>query len=180
MGCCEGQDSQRIQEDQENPMKDPNLREEIVEKSQKPQKDDMQIFTPDELQFIETVQKIQSSNSLTNQLYEDRGPYDYSQNPDDGIQRELRDQTEIENGGIYYGFWRTNTNIRDGIGLMIWPDGSRYDGNWSENRASGQGRLIHADGDVYEGEWLNDKAHGEGTYSHANGAYYKGDWVDDK
>jgi len=48
--------------------------------------------------------------------------------------------------------------IRDGYGVMVWPDGSKYEGAWSGNKANGYGKLAHADGDIYEGEWLNDKA----------------------
>jgi len=33
----------------------------------------------------------------------------------------------------------------------MWPDGSRYEGYWSNDKANGQGKLVHADGDVYEG-----------------------------
>ena len=42
--------------------------------------------------------------------------------------------------------------------MMIWPDGSKYEGFWKLDRANGQGRLIHANGDVYQGEWVNDKS----------------------
>ena len=39
-------------------------------------------------------------------------------------------------------------DIRDGRGVQIWLDGSRYEGYWKNNKANGRGRLIHADGDV--------------------------------
>lgn len=50
------------------------------------------------------------------------------------------------------------SEIRDGKGYMIWPDGSIYEGFWVNNQATGYGRMIHADGDVYDGEWFEDKA----------------------
>ena len=43
------------------------------------------------------------------------------------------------------------SDIRQGKGRQIWPDGSMYEGWWKENKANGKGRLIHADGDVYDG-----------------------------
>ena len=49
-------------------------------------------------------------------------------------------------------------DIREGRGIQIWLDGSRYEGYWKNNKANGKGRLIHADGDVYEGDWKDDKA----------------------
>ena len=65
-----------------------------------------------------------------------------------------------------------DSNKRDGYGVQIWSDGSKYEGFWSNDKANGKGRLIHADGDVYEGEWLDDKAHGHGRYTHYDGAKY--------
>ena len=50
--------------------------------------------------------------------------------------------------------------MRDGDGSYIWPDGSRYDGQWRNDKANGKGELKHADGDVYRGDWVNDKAEG--------------------
>ena len=64
----------------------------------------------------------------------------------------------VENGAKYEGEWNTITNVKEGRGVQIWQDGSRYDGYWSDDMANGHGRLIHADGDVYEGYWLDDKA----------------------
>ena len=43
--------------------------------------------------------------------------------------------------------------MRDGYGVQTWPDSSRYEGEWVEDKANGKGKLIHADGDIYEGEW---------------------------
>jgi len=42
----------------------------------------------------------------------------------------------------------------------MWEDGSKYIGEWKNDKANGHGKLSHADGDIYEGNWLNDKAHG--------------------
>lgn len=73
-----------------------------------------------------------------------------------------------------------DSDVRDGKGIQIWLDGSRYEGYWKNNKANGRGRLIHADGDVYEGEWKDDKAHGEGIYTHVDGSRYEGHWLEDK
>jgi hypothetical protein len=56
------------------------------------------------------------------------------------------------------------------MGVQVWPDGARYEGEWRENRAHGQGKFTHVDGDVYDGYWANDKANGAGVYKHVNGA----------
>ncbi|EGR28665.1 hypothetical protein IMG5_170870 [Ichthyophthirius multifiliis] len=70
-------------------------------------------------------------------------------------------------------------NYRDGIGIQIWQDGARYEGQWKENKANGKGKFLHVDGDIFEGEWENNKANGKGTYLHANGAKYDGYWKND-
>lgn len=108
------------------------------------------------------------------------GPYDYGTLVDDGVSRERRPMTILENKTKYEGYWNTKTGERDGMGVLIWPDGSIYEGFWKHNKANGRGRLIHADRDVYVGEWLNDKAHGHGVYMHSDGAKYEGQWFHDK
>ena len=56
----------------------------------------------------------------------------------------------LENGAVYQGEWLVNENQKDGRGVQIWPDGSRYDGFWRDGMANGYGRLVHAEGDVYD------------------------------
>lgn len=41
--------------------------------------------------------------------------------------------------------------MRHGFGVQDWPDGSKYVGNWENDRANGEGKLYHASGDIYEG-----------------------------
>ena len=77
----------------------------------------------------------------------------------------------MRDGSVYSGEV-VGDNVREGRVMVIWSDGSRYDGYWREDKANGRGRLIHADGDVYEGEWLDDQASGFGTYIHFDGARY--------
>lgn len=69
--------------------------------------------------------------------------------------------------------------MRHGHGVQVWPDGAKYEGDWSRNQANGKGKFWHADGDVYEGDWKDDKANGFGVYVHVNGARYEGHWKND-
>ena len=100
------------------------------------------------------------SNPEVSALLKKLGPYDYGTPENDGIKREKRPMILLENKTKYEGEWNKKTNERDGMGVLIWPDGSIYEGFWSNNKANGKGRLIHADRDVYIGDWLDDKAHG--------------------
>lgn len=109
------------------------------------------------------------------------GPYKYP--TDINYSSELGIKTkgpfESDNGAVYLGQWN-KYGVRQGKGMQIWPDGSKYEGIWDNDMANGKGRLIHADGDVYEGDWLNDKAHGIGIYLHVDGSHYVGQWKEDK
>lgn len=115
-------------------------------------------------------------------MHKQLGPFNYDdQNLDRSLgRRETRDSVTLENGARYQGEWHLDTNVRQGKGVQVWPDGSMYEGYWADNKANGKGRLIHADGDVYDGNWKDDKAHGFGTYSHLDGAKYRGMWKEDK
>ena len=70
---------------------------------------------------------------------------------DESAEREMRQIVTLDNNSIYQGEWNKKTNQKDGRGIQIWPDGSRYDGFWKNDIAQGHGRLIHVKGDVYEG-----------------------------
>ena len=71
--------------------------------------------------------------------------------------RVIKPIIQLTNGARYQGEWNEFENLRDGRGIQIWPNGSRYDGFWKDGMAHGPGRLVHALGDVYEGEWFEDK-----------------------
>jgi len=61
--------------------------------------------------------------------------------------------------------------VRHGKGVQVWEDGSRFEGEWVNDRAcTSKGKLIHGNGDIYEGEWKDDKANGMGVYCHKDGA----------
>jgi len=72
------------------------------------------------------------------------------------------------------------SNLKDGKGVQIWPDGSLYEGYWKFGQPNGYGRMFHADGDVYIGYFLDGKAEGKGKYIHADQSTYDGNWHNDK
>lgn len=59
--------------------------------------------------------------------------------------------------------------FRCGKGILIWPDGSKYEGYFKNNKQHGRGRLIHSNGEIYEGNWLEDKACGYGVHTYLDG-----------
>ena len=48
--------------------------------------------------------------------------------------------------------------------LMGHPDGSVYEGDWSEGQRNGYGVYTYANGDKYQGIWEEDRRHGQGEY----------------
>jgi hypothetical protein len=86
---------------------------------------------------------------------------------------------DVGEGRLYKGYYNKKTGHRDGLGIQFWPDGSKYEGMWSEDKAHGRGRMVHANGDFYEGDWRDDKANGFGVFVDSANARYEGEWVDD-
>ena len=89
-------------------------------------------------------------------------------------QLKFKNGHTLPDGQVYSGQWNSETLTKEGYGLQVWPDGSKYEGFWSKDMTNGYGRFILADGDVFVGDWVNDKAHGHGEYHYAEGASYKG------
>jgi hypothetical protein len=47
--------------------------------------------------------------------------------------------------------------------VFTWPDGRKYDGQYSDDKKSGYGTFTWNDGRKYKGQWLKGKQHGIGT-----------------
>ena len=118
------------------------------------------------------------ANETVKQIMKELGQYEKGTSAASNC--EKRPLAELENRARYDGQWNQESNLRHGLGIQAWQDGSIYQGMWADDKANGKGRLIHADGDIYEGEWKDDKAHGQGVYKHTDGAEYNGDWKEDK
>ena len=64
-----------------------------------------------------------------------------------------------EESAIYSGqILKNSANVKQGYGIMRWPDGTVYEGLWKSNLYNGRGKLYHASGDLYEGEFVDDMA----------------------
>ena len=64
--------------------------------------------------------------------------------------------------------------VRHGYGFVIYPDGTRFEGTFRDNRANGHVIVIYADGGRYEGGFKNGTREGYGIFKHPNGAGYEG------
>ncbi len=79
-----------------------------------------------------------------------------------------------ENGRKYIGQFKNG--IREGYGIMFFPDGGRYEGNWENGLAHGKGIEYYKNGDRFEGEYYKDEEDGEGVYYYSNGDRLMGNY----
>jgi hypothetical protein len=58
------------------------------------------------------------------------------------------------------------------VGVMVYSNGDRYEGEFARNMKNGSGIFQFANGSVYDGEYEDDQMHGCGKYkSHLGGAW---------
>lgn len=69
---------------------------------------------------------------------------------------------------------------KDGYGVLIMPNGDKYEGEWKNDLQNGKGTFTYANGDKYEGQWLNGNREGSGTFTWADGRKYVGEWKNDQ
>ncbi|CAD7935747.1 unnamed protein product [Amoebophrya sp. A25] len=104
----------------------------------------------------------------------------------------------LSSGSVYSGQWKritlktsssenpskiegtTTKWVRHGTGQMSWPDGTKYVGEWHDDKAHGKGQLDYASGaDHYCGEWKENRCDGFGVYIHGETIFY-GEWKNDR
>eukprot|EP00929_Paragymnodinium_shiwhaense_P015668 TRINITY_DN123763_c0_g1_i1.p1 TRINITY_DN123763_c0_g1~~TRINITY_DN123763_c0_g1_i1.p1 ORF type:complete len:717 (+),score=153.81 TRINITY_DN123763_c0_g1_i1:148-2298(+) len=88
------------------------------------------------------------------------------------------EQVEIENGILYKGQWKMKKP--NGLGELIWPDLSIYEGGVVDGKAHGAGKYVSSEGSTYVGEWMKGKAHGKGECYTSDGTEYEGEWLFDR
>jgi len=70
--------------------------------------------------------------------------------------------------------------VFDGEATMTWPDGRRYTGQYRQNKKHGEGDFLWSDGREYSGQWSNGVRHGLGTYTNARGEKRAGNFSQDR
>lgn len=68
----------------------------------------------------------------------------------------------------------------EGEATMEWPDGRRYIGQYCQNKKHGEGAFFWPDGRRYTGQWSNGLRHGHGVYTNAKGEKRGGTWSEDR
>ena len=80
-------------------------------------------------------------------------------------------------GSKYEGQWKDDK--RNGQGTMSFPDGGRLAGQWKDGNFSGQGTMTYRYG-TYEGQWKDGMKSGQGVMTYPDGSKYEGNWKEDK
>jgi hypothetical protein len=62
------------------------------------------------------------------------------------------------------------------FGTMTFADGTKYVGEYRDNKRHGQGTTTYADGENYVGEYKHGKRRGQGTWTFADGTVKEGIW----
>ncbi|WP_292295073.1 trypsin-like peptidase domain-containing protein, partial [Marivita sp.] len=76
-------------------------------------------------------------------------------------------------GSKYVGQWKDDK--WHGQGTVTYPDGGKYTGQWKDHKRHGQGTEIYPEGGEYIGKWKDDKWHGQGTVTYPNGQKWIGE-----
>ena len=76
-----------------------------------------------------------------------------------------------EDGSTYEGEVN-DLNLPHGQGTHIWPDGTKYVGEWKEGVVNGQGTYTRTDGKKYEGIWKDYTLDSMGTLTTSDGKIY--------
>ena len=63
------------------------------------------------------------------------------------------------------------------IGLYIWKDGERYEGQWQDGKFHGKGIKTLPDGTIFDGDWEEGRPVGQGMCKYPDGAKYTGSWL---
>ena len=81
-------------------------------------------------------------------------------------------------GSRYEGEYKNDK--RNGYGTYTFPSGAKYVGYFVDGDFHGHGKYYWADGDWFEGEYRDDKRNGLGVYHFANGRWDFGCYIDEK
>lgn len=67
---------------------------------------------------------------------------------------EFKDHVTTYNGVKYSGTVRISSEVREGLGVSVFIDGSMYEGWHKNDKMNGLGRMIKPNGEVLEGMWM--------------------------
>ncbi len=76
--------------------------------------------------------------------------------------------------GAYTGEWKSGK--RQGAGMQVSEDGSRFSGMWVMDQKQGEGEMTWAAGGSFKGLWVRDSIRGKGVFTSRYRDQYSGFW----
>ena len=71
--------------------------------------------------------------------------------------------------------------MKNGFGIYLHKNGSKYSGNWLNDLKSGNGcEIWNFGGGTYQGEFLLGRKNGKGKLTFGDGSYYIGHFYNDQ
>jgi len=123
------------------------------------------------------IEKFNSYYNKINKLYDVSNKNEITPNKSSVISSLRKVLVKYSDNSYFKGFFDIE-NKREGYGVFIFQDQSKYEGNLKSNNMEGYGKLINIEGDFYEGVFKNNKFHGDGILIKSNGDKYKGEFLD--
>ena len=123
-----------------------------------------------------------SLNKAVAETYKAIRPYNYTRIVREGlfdkrVYRYMKAGNIMVDGSKYTGQFLRDTSIKDGIGQIIYTDGSLFEGVFKKNDTL-KGRYITTNGYVYEGSMKNHKMHGYGILKYKGETIHEGEFED--
>jgi serine/threonine protein kinase len=87
---------------------------------------------------------------------------------------------EYSDGVMYYGSVVDDNLPADGRGIMVFPTGNRYDGEFQNGKRNGCGTLMFENGRRYVGQFEDDQFNGMGEWILESGDRYVGEFQDNR
>ena len=87
-------------------------------------------------------------------------------------------ESSVEGGYTYTGEFKNNK--KDGIGTILWKDGSKYQGQFKNNQMNGYGMIEYPEKNYYQGEIKKGKMEGYGQFFWNDKKKYIGYYKNDK
>ena len=98
------------------------------------------------------------------------------------IRKEIFERTAKELNAIKQrnSLKNGDENKKDGIGTIIWKDGSKYQGQFKNNQMNGYGMIEYPEKNYYQGEIKKGKMEGYGQFFWSDRKKYIGYYKNDK
>ena len=107
-------------------------------------------------------------------------PFDYDQEKPKVARKDLIWGSKMySSNNRYFGQMDPTTEAKIGKGILIYSNGSLYEGWFKDGKRCGQGRFICKTFAYYEGEFRDDRINGHGRQCFPDGSMFVGKFVDE-